>query len=126
MNIAFDLDGVLYPWHKSVYDYLTRLPNSLTRGKNYHEFWEDPYTEITEKEWSYYASLPILYTNMIPSKPMLDMLRKLDSEGHTLYYITNRIPDLARITEQYLNNYKFPQAENLILSEDKAKEVRIL
>jgi uncharacterized HAD superfamily protein len=124
MNIAFDLDGVLYDWHTAVYNYLKNTNKNFTAS--FRELWTAPYANITEKDWEYFANLPTLYAVMIPKKTILAMLNTLNDAGHTLYYITNRTDDLERVTRKYLDDYKFPQAFNLIHTDDKGMVVRTL
>lgn len=124
MNIAFDLDGTLYPWHTAVYNYL-RTYNGCP-PPSYRDLWLDPHKYMSEEKWAYLASLPTLYSTMMPRKEILTLLRTLDEAGHTLYYITNRKPHLERVTRKYFEDYKFPQSSNLIITKDKEQEVRIL
>lgn len=124
MNIGFDLDGVIYPWHTAVYNYL--VENKQEPVPSFRELWLDPYSYLSEEKWDYLASLPTLYSVIMPRKSILDMLNELDKAGHTIYYITNREKDLHRITEKYLDDYKFPQASNLIMTKEKDKVVRTM
>jgi uncharacterized HAD superfamily protein len=124
MNIAFDLDGVLYPWHTAAYNYLKETRKDITAS--FRDLWAYPYANISKEDWDYLASIPLLYSIMIPTKKILEMLSGLDKEGHTIYYITNRHGDLERITRKYLDDYNFPQAFNLIHTEDKGMVVRTL
>ena len=124
MNIAFDLDGVLYPWHTAVYNHLKHTQKDF--NLSFNELWTPPFSYYTEEQWKYTASIPLLYGNMIPKKEILDMLNYLDKEGHTLYYVTFRPEDVQRVTIKYLDDYKFPQSSNLIFEPDKGKAARML
>lgn len=120
MNLGFDLDGVCYPWHSQAYSYL-KLYHGIT--KTYLEFWRE-YTKY-EELLKYVVTLPDLYEKGIPSKEVLDTLNKLDSEGHTIYYITTRPEEVTRITENFLARYNFPQDFNLVITKDKDKYARL-
>lgn len=131
MNIAFDLDGVLYPWQEAVFSYLSEL--GKTKGKSFSELWKNPYDIGDEKFWEYIASLHILYQKFIPRTAVLSLLNDISDKGHTIFYITGRpaskegkSTDLRFITELYLTKYGFPQTGNLIFSKDKASRAREL
>ena len=123
-RIGMDIDGVLYPWHTAVYNYL-RIYNGCP-PPSYRDLWLDPHKYMSEEKWAYIASLPILYSTIFPRKGVLDLLNTQDKAGHTIYYITNRESHLERVTRKYLADHKFPQLSNLILTKDKEQEVRIL
>jgi uncharacterized HAD superfamily protein len=124
MNIAFDLDGVLYPWHRVIYNYIRE--NYKDFSATYTELWSNPYSFFTPEWWSYIASVPLMYQSAIPDKDIVDMLQKLDEEGHTIYYVTNREKELERVTRWFLETYNFPQAGNLIITKEKDHTVRTL
>jgi uncharacterized HAD superfamily protein len=125
MNIGLDLDGVIYDWHHAVYTYL--VTNKKNWSVSEEELWRDPYKYLPESEWSYIALLPTLYYTIIPSEKILQTIRNLDSEKNNIYYITNRYSeDVKRVTEKYLKDYSFPQAGNLIFTDDKSQMARIL
>jgi len=124
MNIIFDLDGVLYPWHDAVYTYLrVEGGDSLP---SFNVLWKDPYKYIKKEKWDFIATIPLLYSTILPKKEIVAMLKELDAMGHTLYYVTNREQDLERVTRKYLNDYNFPQEFNLIHTKDKDKIIRTL
>lgn len=123
MNIGFDLDGVLYPWHEAVTQYLEIYKKNL--NVSYKDLWSDPYKYLSEEEWDYLASIPTVYETHVPQQKALDLLNKLDKEGHSIFYITHRwSSDVMRVTERYLSKYNFPQRNNLISTKDKGQAVR--
>ena len=122
MKIGFDVDGVLYPWHYSIHRYFKEL-----KGYEGDEsrFWKEKAKQISEEEWSYLVTIPILYEDTAPiyrTKEYLDMF----SEKANLFYITSRPKELARITEKFLKKLDAPFKENLFIAEDKAPVVRLL
>lgn len=123
MIIAFDLDGVLYNWHRAVYSYLTEQGKELP---SYEELWKNFDSLFTSDEVCFLLSLPTLYDKMFPEKGLIEYLQKLSDYGHTIYYITSRRNELETTTELYLNRYKFPQIRNLIFSAEKEKYARLL
>jgi uncharacterized HAD superfamily protein len=123
MNIAFDLDGVLYDWHKAVELYLRTTKKDW--NVSHRDLWERPHEFLTEGEWDYIASLSPLYYTEFPNPKVLDYVKYLDSEGATIYYVTNRIPDLEYVTKKYLQDYGFPQSGNLVFTKDKGQVARI-
>lgn len=125
MNIAFDLDGVLYPWHEALYNYLNLTKRSWT--PTCWEFYREIDKYVSEDEVEYIRTIPTLYSCFLPSNEMLNMLKILNEAGHTIYYITSRPNDSVKTTTQiYIDKYKFPQSQNLIFSMDKTHEIRIL
>jgi len=124
MNIAFDIDGVLYPWHTAVYNYLLNTKPGF--NLSYEELWDPPFTYFNSNGAEYIASLPLLYLNIVPKRAILSMLNTLSDSGHTLYYITYRPDNVHRVTRKYLEDYKFPQYSNLTFDKDKGKMARIL
>jgi uncharacterized HAD superfamily protein len=108
--LGLDLDGVLYPWHESVYTYYQW---AYDYEKTYTEFWDDVQNWSVEQQ-DYLVSLPFLYENMIPSKQVIDFLEFANNNAE-IYYITSRLDDLTRVTERYLRRYDFPQRDNLFV-----------
>lgn len=123
MNIAFDLDGVLYNWHRAIYSYLLEQGKSIP---GYDELWQRFDKIFTNEEICFLLSLPTLYEKMFPEKGLIKYLQSLSSNGHNIYYITSRRKELETTTELYLERHKFPQTRNLIFSADKDKYARLL
>lgn len=84
MNIACDLDGCLYFWHRAVYTYCVTYRNET---RSYFDFWRQ-YKSFPKEFWAITEQTD-LYDKCIPTKDVLDTLNSLDSQGHTIYYITN-------------------------------------
>lgn len=120
--IGFDLDGVLYPWHESVY---TFYEYEMGYTKSYKEFWEEVNLWPKEKQ-EYLVSLPFLYENKVPSESLMNFLYFCKNNADDMYYITNRPEDLERITKRYFRRYDFPYPDNLFITGDKATTCRYL
>lgn len=117
MNLGFDLDGVLYPWHSSVYRYFVEFKNYKD---SYSEFWTN-YWHIpsVQEDVVYLTTVPLFCEDANPIEGGLQLLNYLDSLGHTLHYITNRPEEVVYATQHYLQKQKFPQYENLYIGKDK-------
>jgi uncharacterized HAD superfamily protein len=119
LSIGLDLDGVLVNWHRAVYTYTVAFNNEK---RTYEQFWRE-YRTMPKSFWEI-TEWPDLYEKCMPTQDVLDTLKYLDSEGHTLYYITHRTETCRRVTEKYVNKW-FPQSMNLVLTKDKGKYVRL-
>lgn len=119
--IGFDIDGVLYPWVRAAYVYY-QMYEGYSGSET--EFFKDVNRILGEKA-DYIVSLPQLYTSIVPSKLILEMLSRL-SERYEVFYLTYRPQAVQRVTERYFSTYKFPHEHNLIFSADKVTDARIL
>jgi uncharacterized HAD superfamily protein len=118
MRIGLDIDGVIYPWHYSIYRYFTEFKGY---DKDISTFWMKDRHIITE----YHVSIPLCYLDTSPTDDVLEYLPKL-AEIAELYYITSREPHLLWATQKFFNIYDLPFKENLILSKEKANYARLL
>ncbi len=117
MKIGLDIDGVLYPWHYSVYRYFTEFKGF---EGDIDDFWTNHRQEITP----YYITISPLYLDTTPTKDVLEYVPKIAELGE-IYYITSRSPDLWWVTGKFFDNYNLPFKENLIFSKFKPTEVRL-
>lgn len=128
MNIGFDLDGVLYRWHESLYNYLVCFKNLKVP---YHVFWSDTnkvdgYLTYGEEYWYNWTRLPNLVTNQGAKSSHVKFLNSL-AKNHTIYYITHRPPEVHFSTKLWVEKSKFPHPENVLFPEmgsDKSFEIR--
>lgn len=120
--MGLDLDGVLYEWHTSVYDYCVRFRDYT---KSITEFWTNPYESCDMDFWNTITEVDIFYSNMSPTP---DCVKFLDvvKEKFELYYITSRPDYVKTTTQQYLRRYGFPYQDNLIFTKDKVNMARKL
>lgn len=120
-SLAFDLDGVLYPWIRAVFTYY----------RMYQGYFGDEYTffknvdAVLGDSADYIVTLPQIYTSCVPENRLIQLLNKL-GEKFNLYYITSRPECVRRITEKYLRDFYFPQDTNLIFNKDKDTVARLL
>lgn len=121
MNIALDIDGVIYPWHYSVYRFFCE-----TKGYSgtQYEFWKF-FITLSGEEHDYYINLPFLYNDTTPHEDVLNTLPKLAELG-TIFYITSRPESIEHITRKFLDSYEMPFRENLVFTKDKPTNLRLL
>ncbi len=120
LRIGLDIDGVIYPWHWSLYRYFTEF-KGFTGDER--AFWtmikSMPYGSI-----EYFVSLPTLYLDTSPTSDVLINLPKIAELGE-IFYITARTDELRWATGKFFDNYRLPFKENIIFSKDKANYVRL-
>jgi uncharacterized HAD superfamily protein len=120
MRIGLDIDGVLYPWHDSIYRHFQQF-------KGYEggevEFW-DYFRALPESTQRYYVYIDIFYLDTMPRRSTLDVVPALADLGD-IYYITSRAEHLERCTRKFFDMYDLPFKENLIFTEDKATVIRL-
>jgi uncharacterized HAD superfamily protein len=121
VNIGLDIDGVIYPWHWSLYRHF--VENKGFEGTQ-REFWSYLWTLPREVQ-DYYVRLPILYNDTTPTDDVLQYVPKLAELG-TLYYITARPEEAINATLKFFNLHDFPFKENIIFTNDKPSYVRLL
>lgn len=113
VNIGFDIDGVLYPWHKVIYDYF-KLENY--KGTEY-ELWK--YLRSASKIYQdNIVKIRHLYAKVSPKNSILSTLNLL-ANNYKIFYITARPEEIYNTTVKYLNDYNFPYSHNLFFTEDK-------
>jgi uncharacterized HAD superfamily protein len=120
MNIGIDIDGVLYPWHYSVYKYFTEFKNFI--GTQY-EFW-NYFKKLPKDEQLYIVNLPFLYSDTTPHDDVLETLPLLSTIAE-IYYITHRPISVEHQTEKFFVKYNLPFSENVVFTDDKATFIRL-
>ncbi len=118
MRIGIDMDGVVYPWHYSIYRYFTEF---CGYNKDISTFWLEDEHLVTD----YHVSIPLCYLDTSPTEDVLEYLPKL-AEIAELYYITSREHHLLWATQKFFKNYDLPFKENLIFSKEKGTYARLL
>lgn len=121
MRVGIDIDGVLYPWHDSIYRYFREYEGFTG---NVREFWT-MFRNMSEEKITYYVYLPHLYLNTFPTQDVLTYVPKI-AEKAEIFYITAREPHLQIATEKFFKIYDLPFKENLIFSKNKVDYVRLL
>jgi len=122
MNLGFDIDGVLYPFHEVAYNYCHR---DLGMKLTYDEFW---YNIINDKFSKVFVDNlvndPKHYNKFLIDPKILDLLNALSME-HTIYYVTARPKELNFTTRTWFERNKLPQLENLFITNngDKVKYI---
>lgn len=121
MRIGLDIDGVIRPWHISMYRYFQSL-----RGYEGDErqFW-DYFRELPKDTQHYFVSIPLMYLDTMPTQDVLTYVPKI-AELAEIYYITACPEELWWATGKFFSMYNLPFKENIIFSKDKANYVRLL
>lgn len=122
MNVGLDLDGVVYPWHRSLYRYF--VENKGWEGGE-REFWTHAMSNHDAIDFPYYVTIPTLYLDTTPTEDVLKFVPKI-AEIATIFYITARPVEITWATEKFFKNYDLPFSENIIFSADKANYCRLL
>lgn len=112
MRVAFDLDGVLVPWHEAVYDYAVRFEHEELDFKNFWIEFDRHYNEI-----HIYNTLhnPLFVESSILDFAIVDMINRI-AEKHQVYYITSRPKGLERVTIKWLKRNRLPSIDNLYIT----------
>ena len=119
MNLGFDLDGVLYPFHKVLYDYLVMFHGL---EDDYVTFWSDYESYYSEDLYSNLVKIETMYSKCLADKDIIDMLNRLNKENQ-IFYITCRPKEINFVTRNWLEVYKFPDTCNLIFTSNKLTAV---
>lgn len=120
--LALDCDGVLYPYHESLY---TFCQYELNYCGTFEDFWLDYIQNASKERQDYLIGLPIPYETSVPTKEVIEFL-SYANENAQIYYITHRPEELERITRRYFRRYNFPQQDNLFITGDKVTACRYL
>lgn len=121
MNIGLDLDGVVYPWHDSLYRHFREFKAFTGTAR---EFWTWFMTQSPDV-WDYYTKLPFLYNDTSPTVDVQTYLPKLAELG-TIYYISARPDEAKYATKKFFDFWELPFKGNIIFAKDKANYVRLL
>jgi hypothetical protein len=116
MKIAFDLDGVLYPWHQVVWDtyFREKYPDIP-----YNLFWKDTHLSVPEEVWETIIPKPNLYT--APARAdIVQMLHRI-ARDKFIVYVTLRPENLTRVTQRWLLKNGFPTPGECYVVESKVK-----
>lgn len=115
-NIGYDLDGVLYDYHRALY---TELVIYDKLEQSFYEFWHHGYkTYKSEAWWENTIQLQHIYGTQPPKQGVVELLKD-QAKRHTIYYVTNRPLAVELATRNWLRRYDFPYQENLIFCTDK-------
>lgn len=120
-KIGFDIDGVLYDWHKVVYDWM--LDSNKGFDVPYDNFWTD-WLDQDEQHMlaDFLIKTPIFVTKIIMSDTMRNMLWTL-AKDFELFYITARPKEVHFGTSWWIKTSRIPNPENLIFAKDKLPHI---
>ncbi len=124
-RIGFDLDGVIYPWHKIVLE-AAKAEGLLEITTQSGDLFAYPEEDGLIFKWSKFArdrlvSTPEHYMHPLPrrSKDVLDKL----SEHFELFYVTARSGDLEYPTFRWAEENNLPQRKNLFVSNGPKSDI---
>ncbi len=120
-KIGFDLDGVLYDWHRVAYDWVCETTKEF--DVPYDEFWVD-WLDRDENHMlaNFLVKAPIFVTKIIMSDSMRNMLWSL-AKNNELFYITARPQEAHLGTEWWIKTSRVPNPKNLIFAKDKLPHI---
>lgn len=119
-TLGFDLDGVLYDWHGQIYQHLT-IHHKVTTP--YLEFWPVADEAFGDLFWKNLSHIPTIYERAFPLPGVLNTLNSLSSK-YNIVYITVRPKAVELVTRRWLKTHKFPNYDNVFLTDDKTLTVR--
>jgi hypothetical protein len=125
ISVGFDLDGVIYPWHSSIYRYFIEFKGY---EDSYFKFWSEDWKipEIQE-HIGFLTTVPTFCEDSEPFPRALETLHEIEDKGHTIFYITSRPDEVRFATWHYIDRRDFPFKENLhIVNGEKATLARSL
>ncbi len=115
-TFGFDLDGVLYDWHRAMYRWLI---HNTDLDLDEETFWlrEEGKQEgcYSKSMWDNLASMPHLYEQQVPLPGVVDAVKEI-AKTYKIIYITHRRKELRFVTESWLETYDFPNRDNLIFT----------
>ena len=122
-SLAFDIDGVLYPWTQYCYEYCKEIGYNTTRS--IEDFFENVFDQKMNKILKKnILEDPILYYKALISSEYKDLLWKFNKAGWDIYYITIRPEPVWFTTRMWLKNSKVPQYDNVYFPEKKSTIIR--
>lgn len=120
--LGIDIDGVLYPWHESLYTY---YQYEMNYEGTFEQFWLDYIPNLCKEKQDYIVRIPMIYEMATPSESVVNFLDYVSSRAD-VYYLTHRPEELERITRKYFKRYNFPFQDNLFMTGDKVNACRYL
>jgi len=117
MLIAIDIDGVLYPLHGIIRDYLIENGHieKGTSVKDAFKFLKNNNRLFIDNIFS----IPILYERRLPLDFIVEQVGIIHADGNEVIYLTSRPENLKRITYKFLE--KFPAPEAVFFSNNKQR-----
>ena len=119
-RFGFDMDGVLYDWFEA-------LKPTFNLFGHFFENKEDLYNFFNTKNGLFkqnIIALPFTYSTLNPHKSVIDTVNLL-GKRYEIFYITYRPKESYLGTTRWLRENNFPYYENLIMSDNKAIDIRI-
>lgn len=125
MNLGFDLDGVLYPWHEKVWSILT---NDEIISSSFDEYWDKEWIVMREEKPTLFMNFvndPLMYSCMSPYSGVRSFLLDLKHKGHKIWYVTQRSKHLDFTTRAWVRHSQLPFEDNVIRVEGSKRRTII-
>lgn len=116
-NIGLDLDGVLYPFTRVVYD---RMVKHYSETMSYTDFWYYARQKnYMQKIIKMFVNTPEIYLEGNISNINKEVLSILVNQGNELFYITARPKFLMEVTKLWMMENNLPYRKNLMVGQSK-------
>jgi uncharacterized HAD superfamily protein len=125
MNLGFDLDGVLYPWHEKVWKELTNMEKITS---SFEVYWSEEWKDMRENQNTLFMNMvnnPLMYSSQAPYFGVRSFLKSLEIEGHDIWYITQRPRHLDFTTRAWVKHWRLAYPENVIRVETSKRRAVI-
>jgi|MudIll2142460700_1097286.scaffolds.fasta_scaffold00002_87 uncharacterized HAD superfamily protein len=109
-KLGFDLDGVLYPWHLYVWEYLY---NSGQTDYTYDYFWTYVWKIMPDKFWHDITRVESLFRGA-PFDGAVDVVNKC-AKKYDVFYLTKREKEMTDVTSDFLVKNNFPNSDELFI-----------
>jgi uncharacterized HAD superfamily protein len=125
MKIGFDLDGVLYPWHKYFYELVSNRYSEYSE-MGYRYFWSKVKTfEKEDERLTKLVSLPGLYMKGVIDEDILYYITEL-SKRNEIYYVTCRPANATKATIMWMTRNALPSSPENLYMLDESKRDKVI
>lgn len=118
-TIGFDIDGVIYDFHTSAYEYLKMYCNL---SEDFTTFWRNEQTgngQYSDFFWNNFLKIPVLYESHPIAEKDLITLNNL-AKKFSFIYVTHRPEEVKFVTEYWFKENKIPYSDSIYFSADKS------
>ena len=125
MNLGFDLDGVLHPWHEGVWK---RLKHEGYIDTTFNVYWDKEWIDMRDNKPTLFMNMvndPLMYSSQAPYYGVRSFLKFLKIQGHNIWYITQRPFHLDYVTRAWVRHWKLAYPENVVRVEGSKRRTII-
>ncbi len=125
MIFGFDLDGVIYPWHKYAWEwYVKRTGNEIS----FNDFWKYPDGFVPSNDTSDIVKEMVDESEtywMHPVSPFVShAVQKIGVMADSVWYITSRPTWVKEKTAEWLQTQGFPFSNQLLFADEYGGKYR--